>query len=46
MLEIDLATIALLAVAAFAAGWLDAIGGGGGLIQLPALLLALPTEST
>ena len=46
MLELDLATLALLAVAAFAAGWLDAIGGGGGLIQLPALLLALPTQST
>lgn len=46
MLELDIATIALLAVAAFAAGWLDAIGGGGGLIQLPALLIALPAEST
>jgi hypothetical protein len=46
MFEIDLATIALLAIAAFTAGWLDAIGGGGGLIQLPALLLALPVDST
>lgn len=46
MLDFELSTILLLAVAAFAAGWLDAIGGGGGLIQLPALLLALPTQST
>lgn len=30
----------LLALAAFAAGVVDAIGGGGGLITLPALLLA------
>ena len=46
MPELDLATFAILAVAAFAAGWLDAIGGGGGLIQLPALLLALPVQAT
>lgn len=32
-------TIALLLLAAFAAGWVDAVVGGGGLIQLPALLL-------
>ena len=31
--------LALLLVAAFAAGWVDAVVGGGGLIQLPALLL-------
>jgi len=36
----------LLFIAAFAAGWLDAIGGGGGLLQLPALLLALPVSLT
>jgi uncharacterized membrane protein YfcA len=34
--------ITLLCLAAFAAGGLDAIVGGGGLIQLPALLLVLP----
>jgi uncharacterized membrane protein YfcA len=33
-------TIALLAMAAFAAGLIDAIAGGGGLISLPALLAA------
>ena len=38
---IDPATTALLA-AAFVAGGLDAIVGGGGLIQLPALVTALP----
>lgn len=31
--------LALLIVAAFAAGWVDAVVGGGGLLQLPALLL-------
>jgi uncharacterized membrane protein YfcA len=33
-------TIALLAAAAFGAGLVDAIGGGGGLISMPALLAA------
>ncbi len=32
-------TLALLALAAFVAGWVDAVVGGGGLVQLPALLL-------
>lgn len=32
----------LLCAGAFVAGYVDAIGGGGGLIQLPVLLLALP----
>lgn len=32
-------TILLLAIVAFSAGWVDAVVGGGGLIQLPALLL-------
>ena len=27
---------------AFAAGWVDAVVGGGGLLQLPALLIGLP----
>jgi uncharacterized membrane protein YfcA len=38
----DASAIALLCLAALAAGTLDAIVGGGGLIQLPALLLVLP----
>lgn len=39
MPEMDLLTLALLILAGFAAGWVDAVVGGGGLIQLPALLL-------
>jgi uncharacterized protein len=37
--ELDLLTIVLLLLAGLAAGWVDAVVGGGGLIQLPALLL-------
>ncbi len=33
-------TIAILALAAFAAGFVDAVAGGGGLLTLPALLAA------
>lgn len=32
-------TVCLLLVAAFGAGWVDALVGGGGMIQLPAVLL-------
>ena len=39
----DGSAVALLCLAALAAGALDAVVGGGGLIQLPALLLVLPT---
>jgi uncharacterized membrane protein YfcA len=38
-LELTLATVVLLVLAGFTAGWVDAVVGGGGLIQLPALLL-------
>jgi uncharacterized membrane protein YfcA len=37
--------IALLLVAALFAGFVDAVAGGGGLIQVPTLLVALPAES-
>ena len=37
--------LALLGLAAFSAGFVDAVVGGGGLIQLPALLLGLPGAS-
>jgi uncharacterized membrane protein YfcA len=40
--EETLNVLALLALAALAAGYVDAVVGGGGLIQLPALLLFLP----
>src|SRR4051812_16877689 len=34
--------LALLGLAAVAAGFVDAVVGGGGLVQLPALLVGLP----
>jgi uncharacterized protein len=40
-----LTTLAFLGAAAFVAGWIDAVVGGGGLIQLPALLVGLPGAS-
>jgi uncharacterized membrane protein YfcA len=39
---VSLQHLLLLCLAAAAAGWIDAVAGGGGLLQLPALLLALP----
>ncbi|MGH3353571.1 MAG: TSUP family transporter [Nocardioides sp.] len=42
MPEVSLNVLALLALAALAAGYVDAVVGGGGLIQLPALMLFLP----
>lgn len=38
----DTVTIILLCIAAFSAGFVDAIVGGGGLIQTPAALVLLP----
>ena len=35
-------TIVLLGLAGLLAGWVDAVVGGGGLIQLPALVIGLP----
>ncbi len=35
-------TVVLLALAALSAGFVDAVVGGGGLIQLPALVIAFP----
>ncbi len=40
--ELGWGVLALLVAAAFVAGWVDAVVGGGGLIQLPALLIGLP----
>lgn len=37
--------VALLALAALLAGFIDAVAGGGGLVQVPALLTALPLET-
>ena len=41
----DVGTIVLLCLAAALAGWVDAVSGGGGLLQLPALFIALPSAS-
>jgi len=40
-----LTVLALLGLAALTAGFVDAVVGGGGLVQLPALLLGLPGAS-
>ena len=41
----DPEVVALLALAALAAGFVDAVVGGGGLIQLPALVIGLPSAT-
>lgn len=46
MIEIHATAVAALLVAALGAGWIDAVAGGGGLIQLPALLLVFPHSAT
>lgn len=43
--QIPLLAVVLLVVVAFAAGWIDSVVGGGGLIQVPALLLTLPSDT-
>ena len=40
----DWYVIVALCLVAAAAGWVDAVSGGGGLLQLPALLIALPGQ--
>jgi uncharacterized membrane protein YfcA len=40
--DLSLLTVTVLVLAAFLAGWVDAVVGGGGLIQLPALLIGMP----
>ncbi|MGL4744318.1 MAG: sulfite exporter TauE/SafE family protein [Dermatophilaceae bacterium] len=45
MTDPSVEVVALLGVAGFVAGWVDAVVGGGGLVQLPALLLGLPGAS-
>lgn len=42
---LDPIAIALLCLAAGGAGWVDAVSGGGGLLQLPSLLVALPSAA-
>lgn len=45
MENLDLMALVVLAGAAFFAGLVDAVVGGGGLIQIPALFTVLPAES-
>jgi uncharacterized membrane protein YfcA len=45
MVELPVATVALLALAAFVAGVIDAVDRGGGLITLPALLTGAPNPN-
>ncbi|QIX27803.1 TSUP family transporter [Nocardioides sp. JQ2195] len=45
MPEPTLTVVCLLVLAALAAGFVDAVVGGGGLIQLPALVIGLPGAS-
>lgn len=45
MPDLSALSLAALILAAFAAGWVDAVVGGGGLIQLPALLIGLPSST-
>jgi uncharacterized membrane protein YfcA len=46
MPDISLPMIAALCLAALAAGWIDAVVGGGGLLMMPVLLLGLPDTSS
>ena len=44
--DLTIATALFLLAASFFAGFIDSIAGGGGLIQLPALLIGLPKSGT
>jgi uncharacterized membrane protein YfcA len=41
----ELALLAILGVAAFVAGFIDSVVGGGGLVQIPALFTLLPQQA-
>ncbi|MGO3649788.1 sulfite exporter TauE/SafE family protein [Agrococcus casei] len=43
-LPVSIAVLVMLVVAAGFAGWIDAVVGGGGLIQLPALVIGVPQD--
>jgi uncharacterized membrane protein YfcA len=45
MPDISLTMVVVLCLAALAAGWIDAVVGGGGLLLLPVLLLGLPSST-
>lgn len=42
--DYSIVTMLALAVLAFIAGFIDSVSGGGGLIQIPALLINLPSQ--
>lgn len=44
--DLTISTALFLLAASFFAGFIDSIAGGGGLIQLPALLIGLPKSDT
>ena len=44
--DLTIATALFLLAASFFAGFIDSIAGGGGLIQLPALLIGVPKSET
>ena len=43
--DLSAEVVGLMALAGFCAGWVDAVVGGGGLLQLPALVLGFPGAS-
>ena len=43
--QLPLLTVLLLCLVALAAGWIDSVVGGGGVIQLPALFIGLPSST-
>lgn len=43
-LPVGIPVLVMLIVAALFAGWVDAVVGGGGLVQLPALVIGLPND--
>ncbi|MDR0284321.1 MAG: TSUP family transporter, partial [Propionibacteriaceae bacterium] len=43
--QVPLLTVVLLCLAALVAGWVDSVVGGGGIIQLPSLLIGLPATT-
>lgn len=45
-MPVDAWSLVFLLGAALAAGWVDAVVGGGGLIQLPSLLIGLPSDTS
>ena len=45
MLDLSVLTMVAVCSAALVAGWVNAVVGGGGVIQMPSLLIALPSDT-